>query len=268
MSGIETDRLYLVDAQLNSCTAEVKEVVVLEETDARIKYGTHALILNQTVFHPQGGGQPSDQGSISCGGAMFVVKFVQVGSNGIEHMGTMASSVAAPELPEPMFHSGSVVECLIDEDLRSIHTILHSAGHAIDAALKRLGYFDRIQAGKGYHFTDGPYVEYVGSLTETELNSLPDDINDELSKIISENIPTRVTMMDKERAGEICQMDTSAYPDILRVVEVAGCACPCGGTHTSNSRDLAGVKVMKVKKKKKNIRVSYSIKYSASCHKS
>jgi Ser-tRNA(Ala) deacylase AlaX len=49
---------------------------------------------------------------------------------------------------------------VIDEAVRKLNARLHSAGHLLDVAVSRLKL--DWKAGKGYHFQDSPYVEYVG----------------------------------------------------------------------------------------------------------
>lgn len=38
------------------------------------KEGEYAVILDKTIFHPQGGGQPADEGTLSIDGVVFTVK--------------------------------------------------------------------------------------------------------------------------------------------------------------------------------------------------
>ena len=127
----------------------------------------------------------------------------------------------------------------------------------MDAALKRLGFWDRIKSGKGYHFPDNPYVEYVGQLTPEEMETLPATLTAEVQRIVEEDIPTSLFMEEKVAAGELCSIDTSAYPPVVRVADIAGSPCPCGGTHIKSSRELGGLQVTRCKKKKKMIRISY-----------
>ena len=108
----------------------------------------------------------------------------------------------------------------VDPERRSKNAKLHSAGHVIDAAVTRLGLADKLQAGKGYHFEDGPYVEYTGALDATVIAALVDQLNQAVSAIIEENIATDLRITDKVEAGEICGCDTSSYPDVVRVVTV------------------------------------------------
>ena len=53
--------------------------------------GTVSLVLEKTIFHPQGGGQPSDQGFIALGDAKFVVSELKVVGQAIVHTGKFES---------------------------------------------------------------------------------------------------------------------------------------------------------------------------------
>lgn len=248
------DRLYLNDSHMFECAATLLRLSELEDKDC--KHGRHRLLVNQSVFHPQGGGQPTDEGTITFpDGAVFDVVFVQSNADGdVEHLGSFSGSV---EDPVSKYVAGTSLQLAVNKEKRVEHIRLHSAGHVMDAALKRLGYWDRVQSGKGYHFPDNPYVEYVGQLTPEEMESLPDLLNDEIKKIVHENIETNLFMEDKTVAGELCGIDTTNYPDVVRVADIAGHPCPCGGTHIKNTAELGVLTVTKCKKKKKNIRISY-----------
>ena len=152
----------------------------------------------------------------------------------------------------------------IDIPTRQLHTRLHSAGHTIDAALKRCDgdIFSRLKATKGYHFIDGPYVEYEGEISEKEIKELPDILNVHLKDLITENISTIVSLVEKSAATTILGVDSDDlkfYPEQIRIVEVAGLPCACGGTHVSSTIDLKTVTITKIKKKKRIVKMSYVI---------
>ena len=63
---------------------------------------------------------------------------------------------------------------------------LHSAGHLIDIAVKRVGLvvfyiiifkLKNWQPNKGYHFPDSPYVEYIGNYDSNVQSNLLHDLN-------------------------------------------------------------------------------------------
>jgi Ser-tRNA(Ala) deacylase AlaX len=247
------ERVYLVSHFL---TGELTAIVAdTSAAEADSKHGNGCIRLSRTIFHPQGGGQPSDVGCISREKKTFEVKFVQSVGDDVLHYGNFVDS--SPE----DFPTGCEVKLDVDLERRALHTRLHSAGHTLDAAIDRLGYAHRLKPGKGYHFPDGPYVEYDGELTSDEVKSLPLNLTEGLHQLVAESITSRVVMMSREEATSVCKdMDLSSYPDSVRIVYVADLPCPCGGTHVHSTTDLGQVVVTKIKAKKGKIRISYELR--------
>lgn len=184
-SAIQTECLYLYNDGMSTTTLGTVVVAINHLTDS--KHGLYKVMVQSTVFYPQGGGQPSDTGTMVTNGNIFEVRHVQQGSDGIvEHIGDIIQGCISA------FTVGTNVNLYLNIELRIINTRLHSAGHAIDAAFYRLGYKDRIHATKGYHFTDGPYVEYSGDLTSDEIKTLPNQLTEMLDTIIAERLVTKV----------------------------------------------------------------------------
>ena len=73
----------------------------------------------------------------------------------------------------------------IDGEFRAMNARIHSAGHLLDMAMNRAGRTD-LKPGKGYHFVEGPYVEYIGNVDNKEHQDLIDTLNKHCSDIISE----------------------------------------------------------------------------------
>jgi Ser-tRNA(Ala) deacylase AlaX len=113
----------------------------------------------QTIFHPQGGGQPTDVGIIQSPTGNFTVTKVEMRKedNVILHLGTFANADTSG------FTAGATVSLVVDEATRRLNARIHSAGHLLDAAMRNTGRTDLVPS-KGYHFPSGPYVEYVGSV--------------------------------------------------------------------------------------------------------
>ena len=262
-----SSKLYLFDSLLNECSARI--ISLSSSSSPYNKYGAYKLTLNHTIFHPQGGGQPSTLGKIFLAtnkDIFFTISYVYFNSleNIIEHYGDLYHSnndnkQKNDENDLLLFQEDIEVILEIDLELRKLHMKLHSGGHIIDSALKRLGYWNKLKSGKGYHFQDGPYVEYNSELTEEELNNLLALLNHEIQLIIEESIPSHFQMITKEEASILCDCDTTNYPDVVRVVEIAGHSCPCGGTHISNTNELRELKITRIKKKKNIIKISYEV---------
>jgi Ser-tRNA(Ala) deacylase AlaX len=120
------------------------------------------VILDKTIFHPQGGGQPNDKGTMASEtGVKFVISEAKHKDDAILHIGKFEEAEGAK------FEVGNTVNLEIDGEFRSINARIHSAGHLLDMAMMRAGRKD-LKPGKGYHFQEGPYVEYVGVVAEPD----------------------------------------------------------------------------------------------------
>jgi Ser-tRNA(Ala) deacylase AlaX len=211
-------------------------------------------------FQLLGGGQPSDKGKIiTDNGDIFHVLFAistsKSSSKIIEHYGYISSSSDSTTVDtdasisatsnlqiESNEHNLSTkfsqlkfdpfpidieVHMHIDQACRKLYSRLHSAGHTIDSALKRCDgdIFHRLKATKGYHFIDGPYVEYEGDVTDKEMKETLSTLNESLKDIIDEDILTVICMTKKEEASVllgISESELELYPESIRVVSIAG----------------------------------------------
>lgn len=242
--------LYLSDMWITECDAKVVSVSSLPD-------GGATIILDRTVFYPQGGGQPYDRGFITGVDRRFEVLEVRGEGDNILHKGRFHS---AP------LQVGDNVHCHIDEERRALMSRLHSAGHIIDWSLERLGV--KLKQVKAYHFPDGPYVEYEGS---NELASLRLGLTEELKKeieamcaeIVKEAHETRILFMPKSEARQ----KYSYVPDFLpedkpvRIVafgETFGVSC--GGTHVKNTGECGVMSVRKIKISNNHVKIAYAVK--------
>ena len=134
-----TDALYLGDTSLLETTATVLGV---EESEKG-----WTAVLDATCFHPQGGGQPSDVGTLG-------------DANG-ERLCRRPRRAGRRRLPRagPGLHAvGDAVACRVDAEHRLRSARTHSAGHLIDVAMQRCGV--DLEPTKGYHWATGSRVEY------------------------------------------------------------------------------------------------------------
>lgn len=236
-----THLLYLEDFSLLIAQATVMDVIT--EGDK------HVIILDKTVFYPQGGGQPYDKGTISSDDATFMVQEVRFVDGIIRHVGIFESG---------MLHKGQTGTCTVEEERRQLHCRLHSGGHVVDMAVNALK-LDWIP-GKGYHFPDGPYVEYQGVLPEDK-EALRVQLEKQCNQFIEQGIETTLQFMSKEEMQKVCRFVSDALPSNkpLRVVMYGDFAVPCGGTHVTNLTDIKGMTIRKISMKGDAIRVSYAV---------
>ena len=158
--GTGTKPWYLLDTYRFEAEAEVLSVKLSD--DGKLPAGTYALYTDASIFHPQGGGQPSDRGTIAIKSGdqelVFAVENVRMQPDGqICHFGRFESG-DVPALTLPCH-----AQLKVDEPYRRLCARIHSGGHIIDAAMERTIKSGDIElpplkAEKGYHFPDGAYV--------------------------------------------------------------------------------------------------------------
>ncbi|MBW3672279.1 MAG: hypothetical protein KY432_11485 [Acidobacteria bacterium] len=238
MSG--TELTYLREMQRFESEAVVQTIV---EADGRWN-----LTLDRTIFYPQGGGQPFDTGIIRNESGALAVEEVRWSDEGPRHIGLMSGSLS----------SGDQVRLIVDRDRRELNTRLHSAGHVVDMAVDRLGL--GWVPGKGYHFPEGPYVEYLGT-TELEREELCSRIERETAAILDENLATHIRFVDPQELGRYCRTvpEIALTEEQARVILYGEFGFACGGTHVARLADIGGITIRKIKPRGETIRVSYAL---------
>ena len=94
--------------------------------------GEFSLVTDLTIFHPQGGGQPKDEGFITSADntVKFKVTDLKGKDDAILHIGKYESGT---------FKVGDQVKLLVDGEFRKQNARIHSAGHLLDIAMQRAG---------------------------------------------------------------------------------------------------------------------------------
>lgn len=205
------------------------------------------LILDQTIFYPQGGGQPTDLGRIET--ATSTAEIVRVGfADGevLHHVRFGRGSIDV----------GDQVSLQVDAERRALHCRLHTGGHLIMTAVDTLL---RLPATKGYHFPDGPYVEFAGVVPPESRETVVDRIQAELDRLIVEDsaVTWRFDSIENLRAAGVHMPPGIPEDKPTRVVLTAGYQSPCGGTHVLRLGALKGLRAKAVRFKSGRTRVSY-----------
>jgi len=172
---------------------------------------------------------------------------------------------------EAKFEAGAEVDLKIDEAYRRTNARIHSAGHLLDMAMNRAGKTE-LKPGKGYHFEEGPYVEYIGVVAEKERAPLCEELNKHCADIIAEAKANNTEVFRKmctydeaneQLAGAGGVPSYVAEGSELRVLKLTpeDLGCPCGGTHVHAVTEIGRIEVTTMKKKKQNTQVKYKVVY-------
>mmetsp|Transcript_36696 Transcript_36696/g.61871 ORF Transcript_36696/g.61871 Transcript_36696/m.61871 type:complete len:259 (+) Transcript_36696:250-1026(+) len=245
-----TGLVYFTDTY----TFDIKsEVICVVEEDDRV-----AVVLRETVFYAQGGGQPSDVGTMEVeGGPTFAVEDVRSKGGVVYHYGKFGAGMA-------QFPERTEVRLQVDKERRLLHARLHSAGHLLDSCMAVAGYGPaKLQPTKGYHFPNAPYVEYTGKVDKEEHELLIGRLNGEAARMIAAGLLVTAEELSYDAAAAACG---GALPDYIpkycapRIVTIgADLGCPCGGTHVSDVSEIRSMKVTGIRSKKNVTRISYVI---------
>lgn len=274
-SALRTHLAFHHDAKLHKLPTIVtatKPFSALEEANrALFKQGAdaehHVVITEKTIFHPQGGGQPSDVGvmrrqadgstPLSSVFEVDAVRMDAVHDGQVLHFGRFSGGA------EP-FREGETVEQAIDVEKRLLYSRLHTAGHVLGAAVRHLcekevDGFDELKAS---HFPDQAACEFAGSIE----GRWREPIQRKVDEYVAAAMPVEIEWWDEDefrrRGLERLIPDRSPAPpgEKFRVVNIVGAEVyPCGGTHVDTT-DLCGeTKVKKISRSKGQSRVSYTV---------
>jgi Ser-tRNA(Ala) deacylase AlaX len=186
-----------------------------------------AVRLNQTYFHPQGGGQKGDRGFI---GSVAVTDTKHALEGEVDHFVTTFADLVI----------GQTYPLKIDAPSRHLNAVNHSAGHLIAAVVDQA--FPEIKAVQGHHWPGEARVEFEGTVTDDVIARVEAFIQPALNRAIAEKWP--VTIL-----GD---------PFIDRKIQFGQAQeVPCGGTHVAHLGQIKAIAVKGVKKKGIRLRINY-----------
>jgi misacylated tRNA(Ala) deacylase len=223
-----TQLLFRDDAYLRSCPARIVDI------------SERGILLDRTVFYPQGGGQPGDSGAlILADGRRIAIADTRKGDGPDDVLHIPAPGSA---LPSP----GAEVTAEIDWERRHrlmrIHTCLHLLCAAVPDAAVTGG---QIADGKGRLDFDVPGDALDKAAITARLNAL----------IAADHTVVPRWISDEELAARPELVRTmSVKPPTgqgsVRLLDIEGVDLqPCGGTHVRRTGEIGPVEVVKIENK-------------------
>ncbi|WP_302575282.1 alanine--tRNA ligase [uncultured Acidaminococcus sp.] len=195
-----------------------------------------AVILTNTAFHAEGGGQLGDTGRLVSDKGIFNVTDTKKLPDGYTiQMGTLEQGTLAV---------GDEVEFEVNLKRRGDIARNHTATHLLHAALKQVLGSHVNQAGS-YVGPDRLRFDFshFSPLTEEELAQVEDIVNEK----ILDAVDVEISQQDLEKAKEMGAMALfgEKYGKIVRVVNVPGYSMElCGGVHVSNTSHIGLFKIL------------------------
>lgn len=225
----------------------------LKQAEARIEAITPegALVLNQSLFYPHGGGQPGDSGKLVWNGHAITIADTRKGEAGqILLIPAADSAVTLPAV-------GEMVQQELDWDRRHRHMRVHTALHLLSVVIPLPVTGGSVSADKGRLDFDMPEAPVDHAEIEAELNALIardlDVTQDWMSDAELEANPGLVktmSVMPPMGSGQIRLIRIGQGGEQVDLQ-------PCGGTHVARTGEIGHVSLGKIEKKgRQNRRVT------------
>lgn len=209
----------------------------VREFNARVvRSGPRFVVLDVTAFYPEGGGQPSDMGTLEAGGKTFkVLKAMKRGPQIFHYLDG--------DVPE-----GAEVKGAVDWDRRFTHMRLHSGEHLLT------GLFEAEEAGPKVFSSFSQLDFQPSAVDEAALKR----VRDRFDAVVDEDVPVTIYYTSREEldVGDDARKRSfleKIPPNVqeLRMVKIGGYAMTfCMGTHVRSTGDIGKLRSLRLDAKK------------------
>ncbi|HFN5977259.1 TPA: alanine--tRNA ligase [Klebsiella pneumoniae] len=187
------------------------------------------VILDQTPFYAESGGQVGDKGELKGAGFSFAVSDTQKYGQAIGHIGKVASGT---------LKVGDAVQADVDEARRQRIRLNHSATHLMHAALRQV--LGTHVAQKGSLVNDKALrfdFSHFEAMKPEEIRAVEDLVNAQIRRNLA--IETNIMDIDAARASGAMALFGEKYDDRVRVLRMGDFSTElCGGTHAARTGDI------------------------------
>jgi alanyl-tRNA synthetase len=214
----------------------------VESISANMGAGIEALIvLDETAFYGESGGQSGDSGFLKADGVVFQVKNTVKESGNHIHQGILVQGSVKP---------GDPLTADVDADKRAAITLHHSATHILHAALRNLLGAHVAQKGSLVTYDKLRFdFSHLEALTADEIATIENRVNTEIRD--NSEITTRLMNIDDAKNSGAMALFGEKYDDEVRVLAMGtGEGAEqfsielCGGTHAKRTGDLGTFKII------------------------
>ncbi|RLM56603.1 alanine--tRNA ligase [Halobellus sp. Atlit-31R] len=221
----ETEKLYYDDQERTEFEAVVLDVIEREEG--------YDVVLDQTMFYPEGGGQPADHGTLATDDTTVQVTDVQIRDGVVLHR--------ADGNPG----KGEFVRGQLDVERRRRLMRHHTATHVVGYAARQvLGEHVRqagAQKGTDRARLDVAHYERISREAVKQIEAVANDV-------VMRNLSVKQDWPDRHAAEEEYGFDLyqGGIPpgQNIRTITVGDDVQACGGTHVSRTGDIGAIKIL------------------------
>ncbi|MCR5640899.1 MAG: hypothetical protein K6G04_06040 [Lachnospiraceae bacterium] len=239
---METIRLFDQDAYATTFQSRVSSVTPVTGSE-----NCYEIILEQTLFFPEEGGQSPDLGTLGEG----QVQNVQIHDNIITH--TVCFHGPAPAVSD-------TITGTIDWDHRFSNMQNHSGEHIFSGIVHRLFGFENV----GFHLSDNSVtMDYNGILSPEDIRRVEHLANE----AIYENIAIQCDYPDEATLAALDYRSKKELSGPIRIVTIPGIdVCACCAPHVHRTGEIGLLKVIASQKYKGGIRLNILCGHRAMAH--
>ena len=223
----EMNELYYKDPYVRAFDATV---LACDET----KDG-FAVVLDDTAFYPEGGGQPADTGRIG----EAIVRDVRRKDGSVVHYTDRAVTV------------GEQVRCELDWGMRYDNMQNHTGEHVLTGVIRRAFGYDNV----GFHmYPDRIGIDMSGELSDEDVRAMERAAND----VIQADLPVEIGFPDEVQRAAMGFRQKKELTGLIRVVNIPGVdCCACCGTHVKTTREIGILKVLSSMRHRGGTRIEF-----------
>lgn len=241
MSMTETIKLYDRDAYATEFEADIISCEPNKADDKRFD-----IILNQTLFFPEEGGQSPDMGIL----AGYRVVDVQIKNGVITHTVDTSAGDCCDVEKKAELAAGVHVQGKIDWQHRFYNMQQHSGEHIFSGIVHSRFGFENV----GFHLSDSVVtMDFSGVISPEDIAEVEHEVNVAISK----NIPIEVTYPSRDELAQLEYRSKIEIEGQVRIVTVPGYdVCACCAPHVKRTGEIGMLKVMNYQNYKGGVRVS------------
>ena len=211
---MKTEMAYYINAYQKSITSKVVMCI-------KTKKG-YDIVLEDTCFYPEGGGQPSDKGTLDGQEVLDVQE-----KEGIVYH-TVKNEIAV----------GNIVECKIDWEYRFDLMQNHTAEHILSGLVYRKYGFHNVGFHMGKEFIT---LDFDGKLSQQQVTELEKYVN----VAVMENRTIKIYYPTKQELQKLDYRSKKELEGIVRIVEIPEYdICACCGIHVKSTGEIGCVKIL------------------------
>ena len=216
--GEETKKLYYEDSHLKEFTATVLSCE--ERLTAKGKKDGYAVVLDQTVFFPEGGGQLGDRGWI----------------DGVEVYDTHEKGGVILHYTKTPVEVGKTITGKLDFAERFSRMQEHSGEHIVSGIVHRLHGYDNV----GFHLgSENTTLDFNGELSEEQLQEVERLANE----AVFADLPVQISYPSREELKTLDYRSKIEIEGQVRLVEIPGVdICACCAPHVTHTGEIGMIK--------------------------